>query len=61
MMIQLLQAAPAAAEGKGMGGFGPTMIIVLVALCAIMYFFMLRPMHKKQWERKTFGTRLSVG
>ena len=50
MMIQLLQAAPAAAEGKGMGGFDPTMIIMLVALFAIMYFFMIRPQQKKQKE-----------
>ena len=61
MMIQLLQAAPAAAEGKGMGGFDPTMIIMLVALFAIMYFFMIRPQQKKQKEIQKFRNSLTVG
>jgi len=64
MMIQLLQAAQGAAEGqsgKGMGGFDPTMIIMLVALFAIMYFFMIRPQQKKQQEIQKFRNSLTVG
>jgi preprotein translocase subunit YajC len=64
MMIQLLQAAQGAAEGqsgKGMGGFDPTMIIMLVALFAIMYFFMIRPQQKKQKEIQKFRNSLTVG
>ena len=64
MMIQLLQAAQGAADaqsGNGMGGFDPTMIIMLVALFAIMYFFMIRPQQKKQKEIQKFRNSLTVG
>lgn len=64
MMIQLLQAAQGAAEGqsgKGMGGFDPTMIIMLVALFAIMYFFMIRPQQKRQKEIQKFQNSLTIG
>ena len=64
MTIQLLQAAQGAAEsqsGKGMGGFDPTMIIMLVALFAIMYFFMIRPQQKRQKEIQKFRNSLTVG
>ena len=63
-MIQLLQAAQGAAEGqsgKGMGGFDPTMIIMLVALFAIMYFFMIRPQQKRQKEIQKFQNSLTIG
>ena len=64
MMLQLLQAAQGAAEGqagKGMGGFDPTMIIMLVALFAIMYFFMIRPQQKRAKEIQKFRNSLTVG
>jgi preprotein translocase subunit YajC len=63
MMFQLLQAAEGAAEAgkKGLGGFDPTMIIMLVALFAIMYFFMIRPQQKRQKEIQNFRNNLTVG
>lgn len=64
MILQLLQAAQGAAEGqtgKGMGGFDPTMIIMLVALFAIMYFFMIRPQQKRAKEIQKFRNSLTVG
>lgn len=41
----LLQAAPAEGGG-GLGNY--SMLIMMVALFAIMYFFMIRPQQKKQ-------------
>ena len=63
MMFQLLQAAQGAAEAgkKGLGGFDPTMIIMLVALFAIMYFFMIRPQQKRQKEIQNFRNSITVG
>ena len=64
MILQLLQAAQGAAEGqtgKGMGGFDPTMIIMLVALFAIMYFFMIRPQQKRAKEIQKFRNSLTIG
>ena len=65
MMFQLLQAAQGAAEAgkeaKGLGGFDPTMIIMLVALFAIMYFFMIRPQQKRAKEIQKFRNSLTVG
>lgn len=42
----LLQAAPAGESGGGLGNY--SMLIMMVALFAIMYFFMIRPQQKKQ-------------
>lgn len=62
MVFNLLQAASTAdAAGKSMGGFDPTMIIMLVALFAIMYFFMIRPQQKRQKEIQKFRNSLTVG
>ena len=65
MMFQLLQAAQGAAEAgkgaKGLGGFDPTIIIMLVALFAIMYFFMIRPQQKRQKEIQKFRNSLTIG
>ncbi|MDO4510650.1 MAG: preprotein translocase subunit YajC [Bacteroidales bacterium] len=50
----LLEAAPA--QGGGMGS-----IIMIVALIAIFYFFMIRPQSKKQKEMKKFREGLKAG
>ena len=55
MLFALLQAAPA------QQGSGWSMIIMLVAMFAIMYFFMIRPQQKKQKEAQNFRNSLTVG
>ncbi len=50
----LMQAQPA-------GGGMTSMIVMMVALFAIMYFFMIRPQNKKQKEIQKFRNSLSVG
>lgn len=49
----LMQAAPK--------GDMTHMIIMMVALFAIMYFFMIRPQNKKQKEIQKFRNSLQVG
>ena len=49
----LLQAA------QGDGGMG--MILMLVAMFAIMYFFMIRPQQKKQKEIQKFRNNIEKG
>jgi len=49
----LLQAA------QGDGGLG--MILMLVAMFAIMYFFMIRPQQKKQKEIQKFRNSIEKG
>ena len=55
MLFAMLQAAPA------QQGSGWSMIIILVAMFAIMYFFMIRPQQKKQKEAQNFRNSLTVG
>ena len=55
MLFAFLQGAP------GQGGSGWSMIIMLVAMFAIMYFFMIRPQQKKQKEAQNFRNSLTVG
>ena len=55
MLFAMLQAAPA------QQGSGWSMIIMLVAMFAIMYFFMIRPQQKKQKEEQNFRNSLTVG
>lgn len=55
MLFAMLQAAPA------QQGSGWSMIIMLVAMFAIMYFFMIRPQQKKQKEAQNFRNSLIVG
>ena len=43
------------------GGGNFSMIIVMVAIFAIMYFFMIRPQQKKQKEIMNFRNNLTVG
>ena len=49
----LMQAAPK--------GDMTSMIIMMVALFAIMYFFMIRPQNKKQKEIQKFRNSLQAG
>ena len=55
MLFAMLQAAPA------QQGSGWSMIIMLIAMFAIMYFFMIRPQQKKQKEAQNFRNSLTVG
>lgn len=52
----LLDAAATPASSGGMGS-----IIMIVALIAIFYFFMIRPQSKKQKEMKKFREGLKSG
>ncbi len=42
-------------------GGGWSMILMIVAMFAIMYFFMIRPQQKKQKEIQNFRNSLAVG
>ena len=55
MFVQLLDA-PARA-----GGADFSFIIMLIALFAIMYFFMIRPQNKQRKELQRFRDNLTVG
>lgn len=52
-MLTLLQAQ---AQGGGL-----SMIIMLVAIFAIMYFFMIRPQNKQRKKLQQFRDSLTVG
>lgn len=52
-LLILLQAS------QGDGGLG--MILMLVAMFAIMYFFMIRPQQKRQKEIQSFQNSLAEG
>ena len=43
------------------GGFDESFMIMMVAIFAIMYFFMIRPQNKKQKEIQNFRKNLEVG
>ena len=43
------------------GGFYATFLIMIVAIFAIMYFFMIRPQQKKQKEIQKFRNSLEPG
>ena len=55
-MTNLFLAAQAAQNGSGM-----SMIIMMVAIFAIMWFFMIRPQQKKQKEIQKFQNELAEG
>ena len=55
--VTLLQAAGTPAAGGGQLGFW----VMIIALFAIMYFFMIRPQRKKQKEIEKFRNALHVG
>ena len=43
------------------GGFDGSFMIMMIAIFAIMYFFMIRPQNKKQKEIMNFRKNLEVG
>ena len=53
----LLQAQAAAPQAGGQGGFW----IMIIALFAVMYFFMIRPNRKQQKELEKFRNELKKG
>ena len=54
-MTNIVLAAQAA------GGSGMSMILMMVAIFAIMWFFMIRPQQKKQKEIQLFQNSLAEG
>ena len=46
---------------QAQGGFDGSFMIMMVAIFAIMYFFMIRPQNKKQKEIQNFRKNLEVG
>ena len=56
MNTTFILAAQAAGQGSPM-----PMIIMMVAIFAIMWFFMIRPQQKKQKEINNFRNSLTVG
>ena len=55
-MMNLVLAAQAAGQGSGM-----SMILMMVAIFAIMWFFMIKPQQKKQKEIQKFQNELTEG
>ena len=55
-MTQIFLAAQATQGGGGM-----SFIIMMVAIFAIMYFFMIRPQQKRQKEIQSFQNNLTEG
>ena len=55
-MLQVIQAA-----GAARGGFDYSMIFMIVAMFAIVYFFMIRPQRKRQKEIDNFRKGLMIG
>ena len=55
-MTNIILAAQAAGQGSGM-----SMIIMMVAIFAIMWFFMIKPQQKKQKEIQKFQNELTQG
>ena len=46
---------------QAQGGFDGSFMIMMIAIFAIMYFFMIRPQNKKQKEIMNFRKNLEVG
>ena len=55
-MTNIVLAAQAAGQGSGM-----SMILMMVAIFAIMWFFMIKPQQKKQKEIQKFQNELTEG
>jgi preprotein translocase subunit YajC len=47
-------------QAQGMGGSGSYFWIMMIAMFAIIYFFMIRPQNKKQKEIQKFRAGLAV-
>lgn len=50
----------AAQAGQGQGG-GMSFLILMIAMLAIMWFFMIRPQQKKQKEIQNWRNSITVG
>lgn len=50
-----------AAQAQGAGGSMTSFLIMMVAIFAIMWFFMIRPQQKKQKEIRNFQNSLKEG
>lgn len=61
LSILLLQAASGGAGTTGGGGGQWSFWIMIIAIFAIMYLFMIRPQKKKQKEIEKFRKGLGVG
>ena len=48
-------------QAQGAQGGGMGMILMMVAIFAIMYFFMIRPQQKRQKEIQKFQNQLTEG
>lgn len=59
-LLSILLQAPAADAGGFLGNSGG-MLIMMVALFAIMYFFMIRPQQKKQKALQEARNAIKVG
>ena len=55
-MTKIILVAQATGQGSGM-----SMIIMMVAIFAIMWFFMIKPQQKKQKEIQKFQNELTEG
>jgi preprotein translocase subunit YajC len=55
-MTNIVLAAQAAGQGSGM-----SMIIMMIAIFATMWFFMIKPQQKKQKEIQKFQNELTEG
>lgn len=58
-MLNSILLQDAAAAGSDMGGIAN--IVMIVAMIAIFYFFMIRPQSKKQKAIRNFRESLTVG
>lgn len=61
ILILLQAAGTTAAAPAAKGGMDMTMIIMMVAVFAIMWLFMIRPQQKKQKELQNFRKSLQTG
>ena len=50
-----------AANGEGATGANPMSLIIMVAMFALMYFFMIRPQKKKQKEEQEMRDSIQIG
>ncbi len=57
VLVSLLQAAGAGAQGAGQGGFWIMILLVFV----VMWLFMIRPQRKQQKELEKFRSGLKKG
>ncbi len=60
MTLSILLAAAAQQQGQG-GGSGMGFLIMMIAIFAIMWLFMIRPQQKKQKETRKFQNALQQG